>query len=52
MVRKIFVPERDEFTGGWRKICQRQPNQEIHKFDHLPNISGCSNELGVVEISK
>jgi hypothetical protein len=28
VLRRIFVPNRDEVTGGWRKL----NNEEIHKF--------------------
>jgi hypothetical protein len=28
VLRKIVGPERDEMTGGWRKL----PNEELHGF--------------------
>jgi hypothetical protein len=28
MLRRIFVPKRDEMTGGWRKL----HNEELHNL--------------------
>jgi hypothetical protein len=34
MLRKIFVPKRDEVTGEWRKL----HNEELHDFYSSPSI--------------
>jgi hypothetical protein len=34
VLRRIFGPERDEVTGGWRKL----HNEELHKLYSSPNI--------------
>jgi hypothetical protein len=34
VLRGIFVPERDEVTGGWRKL----HNEELHNFYSYPSI--------------
>jgi hypothetical protein len=33
-VRRIFGPERDEVTGGWRKL----HNEELHNLHSSPSI--------------
>jgi hypothetical protein len=33
-LRRIFVPKRDEMTGGWRKL----HNEELHNLSSSPNI--------------
>jgi hypothetical protein len=34
VLRRIFGPERDEVTGGWRKL----HNEELHNFYNSPDI--------------
>jgi hypothetical protein len=34
VLRRIFVPKRDEVTGGWRKL----HNEELHNLYSLPSI--------------
>jgi hypothetical protein len=34
VLRRIFGPKRDEVTGGWRKLY----NKELHKFYSSPSI--------------
>jgi hypothetical protein len=34
MLRRIFVPKRDEVTGGWRKL----HNEELHNLYSSPSI--------------
>jgi hypothetical protein len=34
MLRRIFGPNRDEVTGGWRKL----HNEELHKLYSSPSI--------------
>jgi hypothetical protein len=34
MLRRIFVPKRDEMTGGWRKL----RNEELHNLYSSPSI--------------
>jgi hypothetical protein len=34
MLRRIFGTERDEVTGGWRKL----HNEELHNLYSAPNI--------------
>jgi hypothetical protein len=34
VLRRIFGPERDEVTGGWRKL----HNEELHGLYSSPNI--------------
>jgi hypothetical protein len=34
MLRRIFGPKRDEVTGEWRKL----PNKELHDFYSSPSI--------------
>jgi hypothetical protein len=34
VLRRIFVPKRDEVISGWRKL----HNEELHKFYFSPNI--------------
>jgi hypothetical protein len=34
VLKRIFGPKRDEETGGWRKL----HNKELHKLYSLPNI--------------
>jgi hypothetical protein len=34
VLRKIFVPKRDEGTGGWRKL----HNEELHDLYSPPSI--------------
>jgi hypothetical protein len=34
VLRRIFVPKRDEVTGGWRKL----HNEELHNFYSSPSI--------------
>jgi hypothetical protein len=34
VLRRIFVPKRDEVTGGWRKL----HNEELHKLYSSPSI--------------
>jgi hypothetical protein len=34
-LKTIFIPERDEARGGWRKL----HNEELHNLYSLPNIS-------------
>jgi hypothetical protein len=34
VLRRIFVPKRDEVTGGWRKL----HNEELHNLYSSPNI--------------
>jgi hypothetical protein len=34
VLRRIFEPNTDEVTGGWRKL----HNEELHKFYSSPNI--------------
>jgi hypothetical protein len=34
VLRRIFGPERDEVTGGWRKV----HNEELHNLYSPPNI--------------
>jgi hypothetical protein len=34
VLRRIFIPKRDEVTGGWRKL----HNEEIHNFYSSPSI--------------
>jgi hypothetical protein len=36
VVRRIFVPKRDEVTGDWRKL----HNEELHILYSSPNIIG------------
>jgi hypothetical protein len=36
VLRRIFVPKRDEVTGDWRKL----HNEELHKLYSTPNIIG------------
>jgi hypothetical protein len=38
-LRRIFGPERDEVTGGWRK----PHNEELHNLYSSPNIIGIIN---------
>jgi hypothetical protein len=33
MLRRIFVPKRDEVTGGWREL----HNEELHNLYSSPN---------------
>jgi len=35
MLRRIFGPNRDELTRGWRKL----HNYDLHNFYSSPNIS-------------
>jgi hypothetical protein len=35
VLRRIFVPKRDEVTGEWRKL----HNEELHNLYSSPNIS-------------
>jgi hypothetical protein len=34
VLRRIYVPKRDEVTGGWRKL----HNNKLHDLYHLPSI--------------
>jgi hypothetical protein len=34
VLRRIFVPKRDEVTGGWRKLY----NEELHNLYSSPSI--------------
>jgi hypothetical protein len=34
VLRRIFGPKRDEVTGGWRKL----PNKELHSLYSMPSI--------------
>jgi hypothetical protein len=34
VMRRIFVPKRDEVTGYWRKL----HNEELHNLQFSPNI--------------
>jgi hypothetical protein len=34
VLRKVFVPEREEVTGGWRKL----HSEELHDLYYLPDI--------------
>ena len=34
VLRKVFVPKRDEVTGEWRKL----HNEELNDLHSLPNI--------------
>jgi hypothetical protein len=34
LLRRIFVPKRQEEMGGWRRLC----NEELHNLYALPNI--------------
>jgi hypothetical protein len=34
VLRRIFVPKRDEVTGGWRKM----HNEELHNLYSSPSI--------------
>jgi hypothetical protein len=34
VLRRIFVPKRDEVTEGWRKL----PNEELHDLYPSPDI--------------
>jgi hypothetical protein len=34
VLRRMFVPKRDEVTGGWR----RPYNEDLHNLYSLPNI--------------
>jgi hypothetical protein len=34
MLRRIFVPKREEVAGGWRRLY----NEELHKLYASPNI--------------
>jgi hypothetical protein len=34
VLRRKFVPKRDEIIGGWRKL----HNEELHNLYSLPNI--------------
>jgi hypothetical protein len=34
VLRRIFEPERDEVTGGWRKV----HNEELHNLYSSPSI--------------
>jgi hypothetical protein len=34
MLRRTFVPKREEVTGGWRKLY----NEELHNFYSSPKI--------------
>jgi hypothetical protein len=34
VLRRIFVPKRDEVTGGWRKL----HNEELHNLYSSPSI--------------
>jgi hypothetical protein len=34
MLRRIFEPNRDEVTGGWRKLHK----EELHNLHSSPNI--------------
>jgi hypothetical protein len=34
VLRRIFGPERDEVTGGWRKL----HNEELHGLYSVPDI--------------
>jgi len=34
VLRRVFVPKRDEVTGEWRKL----HNEELRNFYSLPNI--------------
>jgi len=40
VLRKIFVPKRDEATGEWRKV----RNEELHVMFCSHNIVGVSNQ--------
>jgi hypothetical protein len=33
VLRRIFVPKRDEVTGGWRKL----HNEKLHNLYSLPD---------------
>jgi hypothetical protein len=33
-LRKVFGPERDKITGGWRKV----HNEEFHNFPSSPHL--------------
>jgi hypothetical protein len=35
VLKRTFVPKREEVAGGWRRL----HNEEIHKFYASPNIS-------------
>jgi hypothetical protein len=35
VLRRIFEPKRDEVTGGWRKL----PNKELYNSYSSPNIT-------------
>jgi hypothetical protein len=39
-MRKIFEPEREEVTGGWRKF----RNEEVHNFHSSPKKIWFSNQ--------
>jgi hypothetical protein len=34
VLRRIFIPKRDEVTGGWRKL----HNEELHNLYSSPSI--------------
>jgi hypothetical protein len=34
VLRRIFVPKREEVAGGWRRL----HNEELHNFYASPNI--------------
>jgi hypothetical protein len=34
VLRRVFVPKRDEVTGGWRKL----RNEELHNLYSSPSI--------------
>jgi hypothetical protein len=34
VLRRLFLPERDEVTGGWRKL----HNKELHNLYSFPSI--------------
>jgi hypothetical protein len=42
VLRKIFVPNRDGETGGWRKL----HNEELHNLYSVQNIAKMLNQGG------
>jgi hypothetical protein len=43
VLRRLFVPKRDEVTGGWRKL----RNEELHRLYSSPSIIRMIKSIGM-----